>query len=704
MTVKYRKTTLISLTLFLLTIALTGLLSACSLGDLGSGLVINEVVSSNTDSLSVPQLGSPDWVEIYNGSSDDINLEGYILRNSSEPSTYYVFPDIVIKADDYLVIYACNKPKDEELRDLCTSFNLPKDGVGLVLYDPNLKVLDEIEVPALETDISWSRTEDGFKYCITPTPGYENAGIMADSIDELAIKEVIDPPAGLRLNEATAEWAEIYNGSKEVVNLASYYLSDNPSNLTKWRFPDIELLPGEFIVVGLRNDFGDIMASFRISNSEDAVCFSTQSQLIDSLNVNNLFYDLSVGLDDLGKIAYFPDATPGEMNSDIFFHNLEASDMTEADPLRISEVLLRNTFSIIDDYGDRSPWVELHNYSDRDIDLSYFYLSDNPNNLKKWRLPEKQLAPGEFLVIFLSGQDTELHTSFRVSSEEPIILLDFSSNRIQYIDIPKENRLDNISYGNQDGNWLYFGKPTPNSENTSHGNESISSVERLDRAGVWINEVLAVSMPRASANRVDGRDWIELYNGGDTEVDLTGWYLGKDLDDPFRSELSGSIAPKSYKVFYASNPTNSARDTIGMNISMSGDTLVLSNDSKEIVDVFPTGALKYGLTSGRAQGDYTGDRYFFTSSTPRAANAQPIKTYSTAPIFSHPGGFYSEGFTLEIIGENIYYTTDGSTPNRYSMKYTSPIPIDSSTVITALSIEDDKIISDKVVYSKGHAT
>lgn len=699
MAVKYKKITSFTLTLLLLVATLTGLLTACSLPSImDSDLVINEVVTSNTNSLSVPGLGSPDWVEIYNGSDNDINMKGYILRNSSKPSTYYIFPDIVIQAGEYFVVYACSKPKDDDIKIFCTGYNLPKDGVGLVLYDSNLKALDEIEVPALETDISWSRTDKGFKYCMTPTPRHENSGTMLDSLDELAIEVVNpNPPSGLRLNEATADWVEIYNGSQDAVNLSSYCLSDNASNLAKWRFPDVELLPDEYLVVGLNNEIGDVTASFGISSADEAVYFSAESYLIGSLNINNLSDNISMGLDASGQIAYFSDVTPGEMNSDVCFYSLKTSPMTDTSPVRISEVLLRNAYSLVDEYGDRSPWVELHNYSDKSMDLSYFYLSDNPANLTKWRLPKQQLEPGEFLVIFLSGQDAELHTDFRVSAEESLILTDVLSNHSQKIDIPKESRLDNISYGEQDGNWLYFGHPTPNAGNTSHGSLNISSVEHLDRTGIWINEVSAAATPRANARGLDGRNWIELYNGGDREVNLAGWHLGKNLEEPFKCELSGTIAPQSYKVFYASNKKDSAAGTLPMNVSMKGDELVLSNASGGIVDVFRTGALRYGLTSGRVQDDYTGDRYFFTSPTPLAANSNPISTHASAPVFSHTGGFYMEGFALEITGENIYYTTDGSTPDLSSTPYTGPIAISDTTVVSAISMEADKVTSDPMV-------
>ncbi|MFC2145604.1 leucine-rich repeat domain-containing protein, partial [Actinomycetota bacterium] len=51
------------------------------------------------------------------------------------------------------------------------------------------------------------------------------------------------------------------------------------------------------------------------------------------------------------------------------------------------------------------------------------------------------------------------------------------------------------------------------------------------------------------------------------------------------------------------------------------------------------------------------------------------------PEFSHPGGFYKEGFLLELNFSDpeakIFYTLDGSEPTRSSNLYTGPIKIDS---------------------------
>ncbi len=42
-------------------------------------------------------------------------------------------------------------------------------------------------------------------------------------------------------NEKRADWIEIFNPNAQAINLDDFYLTDDPSNLTKWSFPSIEI-------------------------------------------------------------------------------------------------------------------------------------------------------------------------------------------------------------------------------------------------------------------------------------------------------------------------------------------------------------------------------------------------------------------------------------------------------------------------------
>src|SRR5690242_16860211 len=44
-------------------------------------------------------------------------------------------------------------------------------------------------------------------------------------------------------------WIELYNTGADTVNLEGWFLSDSPTNLTKWPFPAVGILPGEYLVV-----------------------------------------------------------------------------------------------------------------------------------------------------------------------------------------------------------------------------------------------------------------------------------------------------------------------------------------------------------------------------------------------------------------------------------------------------------------------
>lgn len=57
-----------------------------------------------------------DWIEIYNSSSEPINLNGYTLSDSSATWT---FPQVTIKASGYLLVWASDKIKWQKT-DSCT--------------------------------------------------------------------------------------------------------------------------------------------------------------------------------------------------------------------------------------------------------------------------------------------------------------------------------------------------------------------------------------------------------------------------------------------------------------------------------------------------------------------------------------------------------------------------------------------------------
>lgn len=46
-----------------------------------------------------------------------------------------------------------------------------------------------------------------------------------------------------------SDWIEIYNPTAGAINLAGYFLTDDPARLDKWAFPSVTLEPGSFLVV-----------------------------------------------------------------------------------------------------------------------------------------------------------------------------------------------------------------------------------------------------------------------------------------------------------------------------------------------------------------------------------------------------------------------------------------------------------------------
>jgi len=88
----------------------------------------------------------------------------------------------------------------------------------------------------------------------------------------------------------------------------------------------------------------------------------------------------------------------------------------------ITEFMASNGFSLEDEDGDSSDWIELLNPTALPVDLSGMALTDETSIPQKWLFPEGSIVePGEFLIVFASGKNRRidgqpLHTNFNLSS------------------------------------------------------------------------------------------------------------------------------------------------------------------------------------------------------------------------------------------------------------------------------------------------
>jgi flagellar biosynthesis regulator FlaF len=219
--------------------------------------------------------------------------------------------------------------------------------------------------------------------------------------------------------------------------------------------------------------------------------------------------------------------------------------------------------------------------------------------------------------------------------------------------------------------------------------------DRLYAQKVALNEIMASNNSILANEDGHYEDWIEIVNYGDVPVNLTGYGLSDDYDNPFRWVFPEiTIQPGEFLLVWASNKdrTNPS-STLHMNfaISSSGEEILLSNPDGTRVDELPPIEIPTDMSIGR-QPDGTGDWVYFDEPTPGTANTtQSISGLLEPPVLSHSPGFYSEAFELEIThpeeGVTIYYTLDGSTPTKSSLVYREPIPIyDRTSEPNVLSI------------------
>ena len=148
---------------------------------LTGNLAINEICSYNKTCFVDENNKHSDWIEIYNGTYEDIDLSGYYMTDKAEKPTKAKIAggNTVVRSGNYAIMVLSGNSVVISTKYPHLNFRLSKEG-GETVYlmsKDGKTVLDKILVPALDADVTYGRIPDGsgdFKVIKNPTPGKAN--------------------------------------------------------------------------------------------------------------------------------------------------------------------------------------------------------------------------------------------------------------------------------------------------------------------------------------------------------------------------------------------------------------------------------------------------------------------------------------------------------------------------------------------------
>lgn len=152
------------------------------------------------------------WVELHNSELAPVSLDGWSLTDNASKPRKWVFPNVQIPADGYLVVLCSGLDRRDPARMLHAGFELEAAGGYLGLYDTNGIAVSEFKqsYPAQSLFHSYGLdpATGSRVYFATPTPGKANQGEVLAAIVEPPSFSLpsgfYDQDLKLRMRSATA--------------------------------------------------------------------------------------------------------------------------------------------------------------------------------------------------------------------------------------------------------------------------------------------------------------------------------------------------------------------------------------------------------------------------------------------------------------------------------------------------------------------
>ncbi|MDB6033224.1 MAG: Spore coat protein CotH [Verrucomicrobiales bacterium] len=347
-------------------------------------VVLNEIMASNGS--SVPNgVDFPDWVEIYNPGPTTANIGGYGLTDTVTNAFKYRFPSPTqIPAGKYLIIWCDNNTNSPGMH---SGFSFKQSGETITLYNGSGLTVDSVQFGPQITDMTIGRIPNGSgPWTLTkPTPDLANAAAPLGNVMKLRINEWMAlefKSDGVTLKP---DWFEVYNPDTNVVAMSGIVFTDSTNAPPATNQPLINLyfIPAR----GFYQFFADDKISYNNVNFKLSSTTGDQISMYAS-NKTTLIHKVVFGAQTANTSqGLIPD---GNTNNIIFFRSNQPSPAA-SNFLPITNVVVSEFLTHTDD-----PWedaIELLNISSSPADISYFWLSNSPDEPQKYRIPAGTIIP-----------------------------------------------------------------------------------------------------------------------------------------------------------------------------------------------------------------------------------------------------------------------------------------------------------------------
>lgn len=300
----------------------------------------------------------------------------------------------------------------------------------------------------------------------------------------------------------------------------------------------------------------------------------------------------------------------------------------------INEIMAVNNATTQSEFGRFSDWIEIYNNSVFDENISGYCLSDETSEPAKWRFPPGSVIPSGGRVFVWADGTTEplggppFHANFRLDGTDGEHLGLYAADGATTVDhIWFGPQAANVSFGRAfDGLWIWgpFLKSTPNAPNFGVNFPPPSVVGVL-----YVNEWMMRNRDGIEDPAGKTEDWVEIYNAGDTPIDLFEFHITDDLSRPnkWKLPLGNVVGPHGYIVLWADDDEeDEGPNHLSFGLKGSGEPIGLyGKDGFTPVDVITTAVItpQYPDISQGRRPDGGPEFNFFSHPTPREPNWIP---------------------------------------------------------------------------------